>query len=71
MQSALVELLSGFRKRTTIVIAHRLSTIGNADKICILENDGAGASSRRARTTSSCAGGQYVALRAAYGNDGV
>ena len=43
VQAALDGLMSGFRKRTTVVIAHRLSTIRNADKICILENDGAGA----------------------------
>ena len=73
VQSALDGLLSGFRKRTTIVIAHRLSTIRNADKICILENDGAGARVVEEGTHDELmrAGGRYVALRAAYDDDGV
>ena len=71
VQSALDGLLSGFRKRTTVVIAHRLSTIRNADKICILENDGAGARVVEEGTHDELmrAGGRYVALRAAYDDD--
>jgi ATP-binding cassette subfamily B (MDR/TAP) protein 1 len=73
VQSALDGLLSGFQKRTTVVIAHRLSTIRNADKICILENDGAGARVVEEGTHDELmrAGGRYVALRAAYDDDGV
>lgn len=59
------------KKRTTIVIAHRLSTIRNADKICILENDGAGARVVEEGTHDELmkTGGRYVALRAAYDDD--
>ena len=71
VQAALDGLMSGFRKRTTVVIAHRLSTIRNADKICILENDGAGARVVEEGTHDELmrAGGRYVALRAAYDDD--
>jgi ATP-binding cassette subfamily B (MDR/TAP) protein 1 len=71
VQAALDGLLYGTRKRTTVVVAHRLSTIRNADKICILENDGAGAKVVEEGTHDELmrAGGRYVALRAAYDDD--
>jgi ABC-type bacteriocin/lantibiotic exporter with double-glycine peptidase domain len=40
------------RGRTTFIIAHRLATVVNADRILVLKE---GASSRWARTRSSCA----------------
>merc|ERR1712205_78005 len=69
VQAALDGLMSGFRKRTTVVIAHRLSTIRNADKICILENDGARVVEEGTHDELMRAGGRYVALRAAYDDD--